>query len=764
MRRHLGDSRRFTVGPMPIEEFIDCFLPPMPPGRLSEILSSRRAFKMVPSAAPTPAEIYGPLLEALSKSTKHKSRAPGLVFANASARSENPHEPGYMKPHICCYTASNADLVAQSPIPSRADLGYAELFIEVKPDAYLDFFVDPPYDATAEELASHEFVAQHEPYRTQQRVVRSFGQHIMYAAEILARQHRTFVFSITMAGSAARLCRWDRSGLIVSRSFDIREHPDFLCEFLARFACASNSQRGHDETVEMATSEEETLFLETITKHVQAQLGVEGDALAKAVSEHYEPGHVMAMHVHAVDMENPQCAGSTERFLVSRPVTVPLYVYGKCTRGYWATQAATGRVVFLKDTWRLPGDQEGTVLSELNAAGVRNVPTVLAYGDVYVKAPPAQKKLTLSCVQHTKTDHYCRKPWACPVLNKKVAVSTHIHYRLVVGEVGYGLERLRGTQELLGSTYDVFHAMRDASDKAKRIHRDISVRNIVLIQEVDGAPRKGYLIDWETSDHVDEQGHAFDRVQTGTWKFMSMKILENPERGHTLQDDMESLLYVILYCSLLYLPHNIHDPADLHTFIYEFFDYFSCAAGRLHGGDAKLVNAGDRTWIQRVKFTSENITDWLNMAMDYHFPPRHLRREWWDRWSNPDYLDTFWGAFMERRDLEKDDAVQNKVKKPIQRIRTIEDSRVPFIPPTRANVDNDATLRLAQESHPARVVPHKRPLGATISPPLRRSERLRAQLRSSKPTRTVASRPRPTLAGNYQQEYSDGPSKRTRIC
>ncbi|KAJ8462800.1 hypothetical protein ONZ51_g10666 [Trametes cubensis] len=605
IKQHLRDSRSYTVGPMPAELFIEKFLPPVPAERKNEILSSRRAFSGIPHGASTPREIFQPLLDALNKSTKHKSRAPGLVFENASDRSEQPHELGFMKPHICCYTNANAEAVRRTPITSRADLGYAELFVEVKPDALLDFFVDPPSDATAEAIAAHEFVAKYGNSKMKARVDRAFGQHIMYSAEILARQHRTFVFSITMAGSSARLCRWDRSGLIVSRSFDICERPELLCDFLARFACASNNQRGHDDTVEMATLEEETLFRDAVTMHVQKQLGVEGDALAIAVVEHYKAGHVMAMHVHAVDTENTP---------------------GRCTRGYWAVHAETRRVVFLKDTWRRPDDQEGAIINELNAAGVRNIPTVVAHGDVYVNAPPAGKKLTL-------------------------------------GEVGYGLERLKGTRELLSATYDAFHAMRDASDKASRIHRDISVGNIVLVREVDGAPRKGYLIDWEMSDKVDEHGHALERARTGTWRFMSTKILEYPERGHTLQDDMESLLYVVLYCSLLYLPHDVRNPENLHTFIYNFFDSSSFGFGKLHGGDAKLANAYTRNWIQRVKFNSENITDWLNTVMNYHFPPRNLRREWADRWSNPDYLDTFWGTFLERRELEQDDAVRNEVER-----------------------------------------------------------------------------------------------------
>ncbi|KAI0662094.1 hypothetical protein C8Q70DRAFT_909941 [Cubamyces menziesii] len=730
---------------MPVELFIEKFLPPVPAERKNEILSSRRAFSGVPHGASTPGEIFQPLLDALNKSTKHKSRAPGLVFENASIRSQKPHELGFMKPHICCYTNANAEAVRRTPITSRADLGYAELFVEVKPDALLDFFVDPPSDATAEAIAAHEFVAKYGNSKMKARVDRAFGQHIMYSAEILARQHRTFIFSITMAGSSARLCRWDRSGLIVSRSFDICERPELLCDFLARFACASNFQRGHDETVEMATPEEETLFRDAVTKHVQKQLGVEGDALANAVVEHYKAGHVMVMHVHAVDAENTPCARGTERLLVSRPVTVPLYVSGRCTQGYWAVHAETRRVVFLKDAWRRLDDQEGTIINELNAAGVRNILTVVAHGDVYVNAPPAGKKLTLSGVQHTETDQYCEQPWACPVLTKKVAVSTHIHYRLAVGEVGYGLERLKGTRELLSATYDAFHAMRDASDKASRIHRDISVGNIVLVREVDGAPRKGYLIDWEMSDKVDEHGHALERARTGTWRFMSTKILEYPERGHTLQDDMESLLYVVLYCSLLYLPHD-RNPENLHTFIYNFFDSSSFGFGKLHGGDAKLANAYTRNWIQRVKFNSENITDWLNTVMNYHFPPRNLRREWADRWSNPDYLDTFWGTFLEKRELEQDDAVRNEVEKPVSHVRTFEDSRVPFIPPPRPK----KSVTPLPAHLPATIIPRKRVRRTSTTQPLRRSERLRT--------------PRPPLSNAHEHQGSDStrPNKRSK--
>ncbi|KAJ2986495.1 hypothetical protein NUW54_g9745 [Trametes sanguinea] len=292
MRGHLHETANYVVGPMPVQNFIDDFTPP-PPLSLAKrkrILSSRAAFTGVPSSCATAAEIFEPMIAALNRSTKHKSRASGLMFENVSARSEHPHALGFMKPHICCYTPKGAESVHQSPISSRAALGYAELFIEVKPDVSLDYFVDPPLAADAEHSASHDFLAKHEDKRTRLRVDRSFGQHIAYVTEIFARQQRVCLYSVSMAGSFARLCRWDRSGLIITRSFEFRVHLELLCEFLARFAYGSSSARGHDTTVNKASSKEEETFRDAITKCVQQQLCVDGDELAKAIREHYSPG------------------------------------------------------------------------------------------------------------------------------------------------------------------------------------------------------------------------------------------------------------------------------------------------------------------------------------------------------------------------------------------------------------------------------------------------------------------------------------------
>lgn len=292
-----------------------------------------------------------------------------------------------MKPHICCFTADNLEHVRHIPPSSRSELGYAELFIEVRPDTAFEYFIDPPATAKRKEWKTHDIVRTFKDNRMRERVERAFGQHIAYAMEIQARQQRVSLLTISLCGSNARFFRWDRGGVVISRAFDVREQPELLCEFLARYACASYTDRGHDQTVEMATSAEEAVFRDVIARHVEDQLNIAGDDLAEAVKEHYQEGHVMAMQVFVKPPGGLDADVVTDRYLVSRPVVSPLMLGGRATRGYWAVQASTKRMVFLKDTWRLPLEIEGDVITELHNAGVRNIPVLVAHGDVYSRIP-----------------------------------------------------------------------------------------------------------------------------------------------------------------------------------------------------------------------------------------------------------------------------------------------------------------------------------------------------------------------------------------
>ncbi len=52
--------------------------------------------------------------------------------------------------------------------------------------------------------------------------------------------------------------------------------------------------------------------------------------------------------------------------------------------------------------------------------------------------------------------------------------------------------------------------MRDALRLDSRLHRDISVGNILLVREEGRDVRRGVLVDWETSCRVDDTGKAVE--------------------------------------------------------------------------------------------------------------------------------------------------------------------------------------------------------------------------------------------------------------
>ncbi len=406
-RAYFRDTKDSILGSVSPTKFIEDFLP-YSSMDTSSFRSSTDAFNRVPVRGRTSSDIYEPLVRymqyhsqdspldimqilALNTRTKYRSRCPGFVFDTPYTAPPRPR--GVKLPHVCCYTAENMALVKANP---GVELGYAELFIQVSPNPSRDFFVDPPSDVDEASRRSHDFLARPADWELRQKLHDSLSRHISHAVEIFARQHRLFVFTISMFGSRARFLRWDRAGCVVSESFDIREQPHLLCEMLWRFATASNMERGHDPTVEWALAEEQ-VFMEAIKRHILSQVGPGEDA-DEMIKLHYHPGHVVAIHV--LHHRFTATAENARRFLVSRPVVTPLVMVGRGTRGYWAVDATTKAVVFLKDTWRhspLP-EVEGETLRRLNDLGVRNIPSLVWHGDIPSVLPEVARKLTRKSV------------------------------------------------------------------------------------------------------------------------------------------------------------------------------------------------------------------------------------------------------------------------------------------------------------------------------------------------------------------------------
>ena len=123
----------------------------------------------------------------------------------------------------------------------------------------------------------------------------------------------------------------------------------------------------------------------------------------------------------------------------------------------------------------------------------------------------------------------------------------------------------------------------------------------------------GLLNDWELSklaggdqvarqpDHMvrlyfalelSRRSHVGDK---GTWQFMSVMVLSDFTWKMDTPDDLESLLYVILWHSIRYLPHNCPNVGPLMFKLFDESDRYG--ASRLSA--ATFVQAQNRGWIHK---------------------------------------------------------------------------------------------------------------------------------------------------------------------
>lgn len=79
-----------------------------------------------------------------------------------------------------------------------------------------------------------------------------------------------------------------------------------------------------------------------------------------------------------------------------------------------------------------------------------------------------------------------------------------------------------------------------------------------------------------------------DTALQGTWQFMSMRLLGQPNKKHTLQDDLESFFWVLLYVIIRYLVTSLGNSFEsIPTVMQTIFDVFASNGNQTVGGAYK---------------------------------------------------------------------------------------------------------------------------------------------------------------------------------
>jgi len=134
---------------------------------------------------------------------------------------------------------------------------------------------------------------------------------------------------------------------------------------------------------------------------------------------------------------------------------------------------------------------------------------------------------------------------------------------------------------------------------------------------------------------------------------------------HSLEDDLESLLYVVLYCALRWLSVDTDPGAGLDWWLTQFFggpNGYAPAASKSH-------NATTRYYTRLLTATdSQAILDWLNAAMDLHYHAEEGSRVLVPNplWNGGKALEAMWRETL-KKGLPENDRRENRTPNMIRR-------------------------------------------------------------------------------------------------
>ncbi|KAI0089840.1 hypothetical protein BDY19DRAFT_941069 [Irpex rosettiformis] len=573
------------VGEIPPETFVN-LLPPVVGSAAPQV-----DFSKVPKGSGKEDKMYLPFVEAV----KESSSCPGFVLRNTSTKKD---AITHTKPDCGLFDSTINESDAKTHSMSLMDI-----VVEIKPEEYQDAFHSTVNDGG---------VVKEEKAKSLSKMtntsIKHRGQQIDYASQIMALQHRSHIFSISVIGHHARLIRWDRAGACVSERFNYANgSSNWLGEFLFRYANATREQRGFDHCVQKANKDEIDLLNAGVNDHLRkfhypAHLDAE---LSRTVDESY-PAYKVSVKDQATEKESD--------YIICRPFTEVFSLCGRATRGYLAWGVLQHKLVFLKDTWRADSEVDG-LLSEAEAYGILGglnlevlaslLPIVLASGDVTLLDGTPQCTLTQDFAD-PKYQWFRPTAW----------LRKHLRHR-VVQELALPLRMVRNSLELLKAIRNTLEVIKLAYHEGHVLHRDISIGNVMLNMDFNGI-----LNDWDhairTSGAEDREGHPY---RTGTWQFMSVGILMNATKPHSIHDDVESTFWVLYYIALHYFECVSGQP---NTQLFDEYIQTVKKNGQVYytGGSAKSSAIIHRQ-IQEIIFRSQPLTRAIHRFAEilrkYHF-------------------------------------------------------------------------------------------------------------------------------------------------
>ncbi|EPQ56343.1 hypothetical protein GLOTRDRAFT_40249, partial [Gloeophyllum trabeum ATCC 11539] len=204
-----------------------------------------------------------------------------------------------------------------------------------------------------------------------------------------------------------------------------------------------------------------------------------------------------------------------------------------------------GAAYAIKDYWtdKSRASTEAKLLSK--AKGVEGVPTLVAHDIITFNG----KQDTTGLVRKVLDNPLYREQWEI--------FDIRVHRRLVLMPFAMPIYYFKTKKELIGAFIDTIQAHKDLLEKAKILHRDISISNLMLVAQMETGRkhRRGLLIDLDYATEYPEPEHrqTAQGARTGTTPFMALELLKSGAKvAHKPEWDLESFLYVLIWICVLY--------------------------------------------------------------------------------------------------------------------------------------------------------------------------------------------------------------------
>lgn len=376
-------------------------------------------------------------------------------------------------------------------------------------------------------------------------------EHLVWAADKVfkAQPTRRFLHGIYIHNDVAEPWLFDRTGLYSGQPFSASTDRTHLITMLLCYGVMSRSELGMDTFIRQESGE------------------------------------------HYIHLSSDK--GQSERYYVEpQPFVTPRELIGKGVACYRIkTEGSKSWNAVIKFVWRSDSEAgEENMLRLIKARNVWGVIQLIDQGTIETMANvhhglrlgvPRRLRTSQLSERNASVQQPSADPWSFNDSQGILAHSEPVSESLNPGAkspveepralsyvatspCGRHIAKSRDIVEFLLALRDAIKAHRSLYETGRVLHRDISINNIVITEEMDSDGAHGMLIDMDAAIDL-TMGPSKSKTITGTKPFMAIGLLRGED--HTYRHDLESFFYILLFTATLDMSQGLPANSQLRSWM-----------------------------------------------------------------------------------------------------------------------------------------------------------------------------------------------------